>query len=49
MIGAKLTAIDSPPVADLDDCDSRTAVLNRVQDAIVALAEAVLLFTGEFF
>lgn len=46
---ARSMPVNFPPLADPYDGDGRAGILDRVQDAIVALADAVFVFAGEFF
>lgn len=44
-----LFPIDLPPVADLDDLHDASLIVNRVHDAVIALADAVPFLPGELF
>jgi hypothetical protein len=44
-----LFPIDFPPMADLDDLDDSSLIVDRVHDAIISLADAVAFLPGELF
>jgi len=44
-----LLPIDLPPVADLDDLDDPSLIIDRIYDAIVPLTDAIPFLPGELF
>jgi hypothetical protein len=44
-----LLPIDLPPVADLDDLNDPSLIVDRVDDAVISLADAVPFLPGELF
>lgn len=43
----RLSAVDITTMSDLDDQDGRQAVIDRVEDSVVALPETVLVLAGQ--
>ena len=44
-----LLPIDLPPMADLDDLNGSSFIVDRVHDTVISLADAVPFLSGELF